>query len=114
MADDMKIKALFERYDTNKNGVLDREEFFVVFKQILSEMGENFPEKKNDEVAEEGMNNFDLNRNGTIEYDEFSELINFLINDKGYKLPQINLFFINNKLRNVKNYYYKMNFSNNY
>ena len=50
-------------------------------------MGENFPEKKNDEVAEEGMNNFDLNKNGTIEYDEFSELINFLINEKGYKLP---------------------------
>ena len=28
MADDGKIKALFERYDTNKNGVLDRNEFF--------------------------------------------------------------------------------------
>ena len=31
MADEGKIKALFERYDTNKNGVLDRDEFFVVF-----------------------------------------------------------------------------------
>ena len=87
MADDDKIKALFEKYDTNKNGVLDRNEFFIVFKQILSEMGENFPDKKNDEVAEEGMNNFDLNKNGTIEYDEFSELSNFLISEKGYKLP---------------------------
>ena len=86
MADDSKIKALFERYDTNKNGVLDREEFFIVFKQLLSEMGENFPEKKNDEVAEEGMNNFDLNKNGTIEYDEFAELINFLVSEKGYTL----------------------------
>ena len=46
MADDIKIKALFEKYDTNKNGVLDRVEFFIVFKQLLSEMGENFPEKK--------------------------------------------------------------------
>ena len=46
MADEAKIKALFERYDTNKNGVLDREEFFIVFKQLLSEMGENFPDKK--------------------------------------------------------------------
>ena len=27
MADEGKIKALFERYDTNKNGVLDKEEF---------------------------------------------------------------------------------------
>ena len=87
MSDDIKIKQIFERYDTNKNGVLEKDEFFVVFKQILSEMGENFPDKKNDEVAEEGMNNFDLNKNGTIEYNEFVELINFLISEKGYKLP---------------------------
>ena len=86
MADEAKIKALFERYDTNKNGVLGREEFFIVFKQLLSEMGENFPDKKNDEVAEEGMNNFDLNKNGTIEYNEFEELIKFLIEEKGYNL----------------------------
>ena len=86
MAEDSKIKALFEKYDTNKNGVLDRSEFFIVFKKLLSEMGENFPDKKNDEVAEEGMNNFDLNKNGTIEYDEFAELIHFLINEKGYIL----------------------------
>ena len=86
MADEAKIRALFERYDTNKNGVLDREEFFIVFKQLLSEMGENFPDKKNDEVAEEGMNNFDLNKNGTIEYNEFEELIKFLIEEKGYNL----------------------------
>ena len=46
MADDAKVKALFERYDTNKNGVLDREEFFIVFKQLLAEMGEHFPDKK--------------------------------------------------------------------
>ena len=83
MADDAKVKALFERYDTNKHGVLDREEFFIVFKQLLAEMGEHFPDKKNDEVAEEGMNNFDLNKNGTIEYDEFAELINFLVAEKG-------------------------------
>ncbi len=87
MSDYIKIRAICERYDTNKNGVLDRQEFFIVFKQLLSEMGENFPEKKNDEVAEEGMNNFDLNKNGTIEFDEFAELINFLIAEKGYKLP---------------------------
>ena len=86
MADDDKIKALFERYDENKNGVLDREEFFKVFKILLQEMGEYFPDKKNDEVAEEGMNNFDTNKNGTIEYSEFVELIHFLIEEKGYTL----------------------------
>ena len=39
MSHDVKIRSLFERYDTNTNGVLDREEFFIVFKQLLSEMG---------------------------------------------------------------------------
>ena len=86
MAEEAKIKALFERYDENKNGVLDREEFFKVFKILLQEMGEFFPDKKNDEVAEEGMNNFDTNKNGTIEYSEFVELIHFLIEEKGYTL----------------------------
>ena len=86
MTEEAKIKALFERYDENKNGVLDREEFFKVFKILLQEMGEFFPDKKNDEVAEEGMNNFDTNKNGTIEYSEFIELIHFLIEEKGYTL----------------------------
>mgnify|MGYP003571616212 CR=1 FL=1 len=86
MTEEAKIKALFERYDENKNGVLDREEFFKVFKILLQEMGEYFPDKKNDEVAEEGMNNFDTNKNGTIEYSEFVELIHFLIEEKGYTL----------------------------
>ena len=86
MSEEAKIKALFERYDENKNGVLDREEFFKVFKILLQEMGEYFPDKKNDEVAEEGMNNFDTNKNGTIEYSEFVELIHFLIDEKGYIL----------------------------
>ena len=35
MADEAKIRALFEKYDEDKNGVLDREEFFKVFKTLL-------------------------------------------------------------------------------
>ena len=77
---------LFEKYDENKNGVLDKAEFRIVFKKILQEMGENYPEKRHDQVVEEAMNNFDINQNGTIEYDEFIEVINFLINEKGYEL----------------------------
>ena len=86
MADDEKIRKLFEKYDENKNGVLGRSEFKVVFKKILQEMGENYPEKRHDQVVEEALSNFDSNQNGTIEYDEFVEVINFLINEKGYEL----------------------------
>ena len=86
MEEEEKIRKLFEKYDENKNGVLDKGEFRKVFKKILMEMGENFPEKKHDQVVEEGLQNFDLNQNGTIEYEEFVEVINFLINEKGYAL----------------------------
>ncbi len=86
MEEEEKIRKLFEKYDENKNGVLDKGEFRKVFKKILMEMGENFPEKKHDQVVEEGLQNFDLNQNGTIEYEEFVEVINFLINEKGYEL----------------------------
>ena len=86
MEEEEKIRKLFEKYDENKNGVLDKGEFRKVFKKILMEMGENFPEKKHDQVDEEGLQNFDLNQNGTIEYEEFVEVINFLINEKGYEL----------------------------
>ena len=30
MVDNEKLKKLFEKYDENKNGVLDRAEFFTV------------------------------------------------------------------------------------
>lgn len=86
MEEEEKIRKLFEKYDENKNGVLDKGEFRKVFKKILMEMGENFPEKKHDQVVEEGLQNFDLNQNGTIEYEEFVEVINFLFNEKGYEL----------------------------
>ena len=69
-------------YQTEVNFLLYLSKFYQKWEKI-------FLIKKNDEVAEEGMNNFDLNKNGTIEYDEFNELINFLISEKGYKLPQI-------------------------
>lgn len=69
MEEEAKIQKLFEKYDENKNGVLDKAEFRKVFKKILLEMGENFPEKKHDQVVEEGLKNFDLNQNGTIEYE---------------------------------------------
>ena len=47
---------------------------------------EELPEKKHQEVAEEGLARFDLNGNGTIEFNEFFEFINFLVAEKGYSL----------------------------
>ena len=53
---------------------------------ILRELGEDLPDKKHYEVAEEGFNQFDLNKNGQIEFNEFFEFVNFLVAEKGYSL----------------------------
>ena len=81
-----KVKKLFEKYDFNKNGVLDPDEFVTIMVDILKSLGEDLPEKKHVEIAEEGLTCFDLNQNGTIEYNEFYDFIRFLVSEKGYSL----------------------------
>ena len=81
-----KVKKLFEKYDFNKNGVIDPDEFLSIMVDILKSLGEDLPEKKHIEVAEEGLNRFDLNQNGIIEFNEFYEFIKFLVSEKGYSL----------------------------
>ena len=82
--DNEKVKILFEKYDLNKNGVLDKEEFIKIMVDILRKLGEDLPEKKHIEVAEEGISKFDLNKNGKIEFNEFFDFMGFLISEKGY------------------------------
>ena len=84
--DSERGKKLFEKYDLNKNGVLDKEEFVRIMVDVLRELGENLPEKKHIEVAEEGFSKFDINRNGKIEFNEFFDFIGFLVSEKGYSL----------------------------
>ena len=84
--DSDKVKKLFEKYDFNKNGVIDPDEFMAVMIDILKQLGEDLPEKKHREVAEEGLQRFDLDKNGKIDYNEFFDFINFVVSEKGYTL----------------------------
>ena len=84
--DQSKVKELFEKYDKNRNGVLDKEEFLKILIDILSELGEDIPLKKHREVAEEGLARFDLNKNGKIEFNEFCDFMVFVVSEKGYNL----------------------------
>ena len=81
-----KVRELFEKYDLDKNGVLDEPEFVKVMTDILRELGEDMPEKKHLEVAEEGFKQFDLNGNHKIEFNEFYDFMSFIISEKGYHL----------------------------
>ena len=84
--DNDKVKILFEKYDANKNGIIEKEEFIKIMVDIMKELGEDLPAKKHREVAEEGLTRFDFNSNGQIEFSEFFEFIRFLISEKGYNL----------------------------
>ena len=84
--DQRKVRQLFEKYDLDKNGVLDEKEFVRVMTDILRDLGENLPEKKHIEVAEEGFRKFDFNSNDKMEFNEFYEFIRFIVSEKGYDL----------------------------
>ena len=84
--DSAKVRNLFEKYDLDKNGVLDKNEFVRIMVDILKKLGEDLPERKHLEVAEEGFNKFDLNQNRVIEFNEFYEFMRFVISEKGYDL----------------------------
>ena len=84
--DNEKVKKLFEKYDFNKNGVIDPDEFLHIMMDILKQLGEDLPEKKHREVAEEGLKRFDLDSNGKIDYNEFFDFISFVVSEKGYSL----------------------------
>ena len=43
--DNDKVKKLFEKYDLNKNGVMEKDEFIKVMVDILTELGEDISEQ---------------------------------------------------------------------
>ena len=56
------------------------------FTNIINELGENYPAKRNAQVVNEAIIKFDANRNGVIEFEEFLEVMHFMIDEKGYEL----------------------------
>ena len=83
------IKEIFDRFDTNQNGVLDREEFCKGFADILKTLSEEQSEQEIQKIADEAIEKFDLNKNGQIELDEFIQLMLFLINEKGLSIDDL-------------------------
>ena len=84
--DSKKVRDLFEKYDLDKNGVLDKEEFIKIMVNILKQLSEDLPDRKHLEIAEEAFTKFDMNQDKVIEFNEFYELMRFIISEKGYEL----------------------------
>ena len=77
------VKRMFNSYDENNNGTLEKEEFCKVFKSMLRKLSDDQTEEELDSIAKEAIIKFDLNKNGTIELNEFKDLVRFLIDEKG-------------------------------
>ena len=84
--DPEKVRVLFEKYDLDKNVVLDIKEFRKVMADILKDLGEEVPRETVNEIAKEGFNRFDFNNNRRLEFNEFYEFMRFIISEKGYEL----------------------------
>ena len=83
------IKEIFDRFDENHNGVLDREEFCKGFTGLIKALSEEQTDQEIKKIAEEAIKKFDLNKNGQIELDEFNHLMIFLINEKGLSIDDL-------------------------
>ena len=77
------IRRMFNSYDDDDNGYLDKQEFVKVVKSMIKDLAEGQTDEEIEEIAIESIDRFDLNQNGKIEYDEFRELVKFLIDEKG-------------------------------
>ncbi len=83
------IKEIFDKFDSNHNGVLDKEEFYKGFYGLIKSLAEGQTDQEIEKITEEAIEKFDLNKNGEIELDEFNQLMIFLINEKGLSLEDI-------------------------
>ena len=82
------IRRMFDSYDANSNGVLEKDEFCKVLKAMIKELAGEQSEEELDKIAEEGIEKFDLNRNWIIEKDEFQQFVKFLIEEKGLLIEE--------------------------
>ena len=85
----INIKEIFDKYDVNHNGVLDKEEFYKGFAELIKTLREGHNDEEIQKIAEEAIEKFDINHNGQIELDEFIQLMYFLIIEKGLSLDEI-------------------------
>ena len=84
------IQDLFDRFDENHNGMLEKEEFYKGFNELVKSLAEGHSDEDIKQITEEAIDKFDLNHNGKIEIDEFNQLMWFLINEKGLAIDELN------------------------
>ena len=80
------IRRMFNSYDLDDNGYLDKMEFYKVVKRLVESLAEGQTEEEINQITNDAVEKFDLNKNGKIEYNEFRDLVIFLIEEKGLSI----------------------------
>ena len=80
------IRRMFNSYDLDDNGYLDKMEFYKVVKRLVESLAEGQTDEEINQITNDAVEKFDLNKNGKIEYNEFRDLVIFLIEEKGLSI----------------------------
>ena len=80
------INRMFNSYDLDDNGYLDKMEFYKVVKRLVESLAEGQTDEEINQITNDAVEKFDLNKNGKIEYNEFRDLVIFLIEEKGLSI----------------------------
>ena len=80
------INRMFNSYDLDDNGYLDKTEFYKVVKRLVESLAEGQTDEEINQITNDAVEKFDLNKNGKIEYNEFRDLVIFLIEEKGLSI----------------------------
>ena len=83
-SDNDLIKKFFHKYNEYKGKIKDNIDFINIFKSILHELDEDFPEKRNELILKEIISSSNINLKSIIEFSEFEKIMKYLINQKGY------------------------------
>ena len=70
---DDKMKWIFQLYDENKNGLISKEEFFVIV-QAMQEMSDETDATRAQKHVDSVYDSADLNEDGQLTYDSFVKL----------------------------------------
>ena len=80
------IRRMFNSYDLDDNGYLDKMEFYKVVKRLVESLTGGQTDEEINQITNDAVEEFDLNHNEKIEFNEFRELVIFLIEEKGLSI----------------------------
>ena len=78
-----KAREIFNRYDTNNSGSIEKKELVLYLHDIFKFFGLDLPQDQLEAATAEGIKKYDLNGDGVLQFNEFADLLRYLVEEKG-------------------------------